>query len=143
MKRYGFVDEAACLCRAICDAASYFMSGRPPELFAGIGRDRIGFPLRYRGSNVPQAWATGAIFAIVQTLVGLAPDAARNRLVVSPALPDWLPNLDIREVRLGSERIDLRLWREHDATRLAVLNKSNITVELNSAALTKFSYKAG
>lgn len=66
--------------RAICDAASYFMSDRLPELFAGVERTATGFPLRYLGSNVPQAWATGAIFAIVQALIGYAPDAPAHRL---------------------------------------------------------------
>jgi len=143
MKRYGFVGESARLCRAICDATSFFMSGRPPELFAGIGRDRIGFPLRYLGSNVPQAWATGAIFAIVQTLAGLEPDAPRNKLRLLPALPDWLPSLRIRRLRIGSEQIDLQVWRDGEATRVEVLNKPNITIEFVSPGVSELSYKVG
>lgn len=142
MKRYGFVREAACLCRAICDATSYFLSGRPPELFAGVARDQIGFPLRYLGSNAPQAWATGAIFAIVQTLVGFEPDASHNRLRVMPALPDWLPSIEIRGLRMGSEQIDLRLWRDGEATQLKVLNKPNVTIDLISPAMIKPGDKA-
>ncbi len=115
-KRYGFAREAAVVSRAICDAASYFMSDRLPELFAGAERTATGFPLRYLGSNVPQAWATGAIFAIVQALIGYAPDAPAHRLRLDPVLPDWLPRLDLHELHIGNYCIDLRIWRDGEAT---------------------------
>jgi glycogen debranching enzyme len=134
MKRYGFSQEAAKVCRAICDAASYFMSGRPPELFAGVSRDQIAFPLRYLGSNVPQAWATGSILAMVQTFIGLRPDGPHNRLLLDPVLPDWLTKLDLRELRVGQQRIDLSLWREGELTRCEVRNAGNLSVEIDSVA---------
>jgi glycogen debranching enzyme len=129
-KRYGFAKEAAVVSRAICDAASYFMSDRLPELFAGLDRAATGFPLRYLGSNVPQAWATGAIFAIVQALIGYAPDAAAHRLALDPALPDWLPELELRGVRIGRHTIDLCFWREGEATLFEAQGDSaGLTVE--------------
>jgi glycogen debranching enzyme len=134
MKRYGFSQEAAKVCRAICDAASYFMSGRPPELFAGVSRDQVAFPLRYLGSNVPQAWATGSILAMVQTFIGLRPDGPHNRLLLDPVLPDWLTKLDLRELRVGQQRIDLSLWREGELTRCEVRNAGNLSVEIDSVA---------
>ncbi len=112
MKRYGFAAEAAKVGRALCDAASYFIANWLPELFAGIGRDEINFPLRYLGSNVPQAWATGAIFAVVQALIGFEPHAPRKRSFVDPVLPDWLPELEMRDLLVGGRRVDLRFWRD-------------------------------
>ncbi len=132
MKRYGFPQQAAKVCHALCDAASYFMSARPPELFAGVGRGQIAFPLRYLGSNVPQAWATGSIVAMVQILTGLQPDAAHNRLLLDPTLPKWLTELEIRELRVGGQRLDLYLWREGESTRCDVRNTGGMAIEINS-----------
>jgi glycogen debranching enzyme len=120
MKRYGFAAQAGEVARAIVDAASYFMSYRLPELFAGTDRSDLGFPQRYLGANVPQAWATGTAFALVQALIGYQPDAPHGRLTLDPTLPDWLPELEIRNLRLGEQRLDLRLRRDADTTRVAV-----------------------
>jgi hypothetical protein len=115
-KRYGFAKEAAAVSRAICDAASYFMSDRLPELFAGLDRRATGFPLRYLGSNVPQAWACGAIFAIVRALIGYAPDGRAHRLGLDPVLSEWLPRLEVDGLRIGKHCINLRFWRDGEAT---------------------------
>jgi glycogen debranching enzyme len=120
MKRYGYIQQAADVSRAVCDAASYFVSNRLPELFARVDRGEIGFPLRYVGANVPQAWATGAIFAIIQALIGFAPDAPRHRLELDPILPDWLVELEVRDLSVGKRRVDLRFWREDESTRFEV-----------------------
>ena len=120
MKRYGFTREAGEVTRAICEAASFFVSDRLPELFAGIDRDTVCFPLRYLGANVPQAWATGTIFALIQALIGFQPDAPRHRLGLDPTLPDWLAELEIRNLSLGADRIDLRFWRAGGTTRFEV-----------------------
>jgi glycogen debranching enzyme len=129
MKRYGFVREAAMVAQAICDAASYFAAHRLPELFAGTGRDEICFPLRYLGSNVPQAWATGALVALLQALIGFQPDAPRRRLQLDPSLPDWLPQLEIRGLRIGGRHIDLYFWRDGEETRFEARNAGDIAVE--------------
>jgi glycogen debranching enzyme len=112
MKRYGLLQEAEKIASAICDAASYFMAGRLPELYAGTERDEIIFPLRYPGSNVPQSWATGALFAIVQALIGFQPDAPHQRLELDPSLPDWLREIEIQGLRLAGHSVDLRFWRD-------------------------------
>jgi glycogen debranching enzyme len=120
MKRYGFAAQAGEVARAICAAASFFMSNRLPELFAGIDRGDVSFPLRYLGANVPQAWATGTVFALIEALIGFKPDAPHGRLEVDPDLPEWLPDLELCDLRLGDRRIDLRFYREGQATRFEV-----------------------
>ncbi|HKF68778.1 MAG TPA: glycogen debranching N-terminal domain-containing protein, partial [Vicinamibacterales bacterium] len=54
-KRYGFAREAARIARDISEAASYFVSYRLPELYAGLERRPGTFPVQYPGANVPQA----------------------------------------------------------------------------------------
>ena len=130
MKRYGFADEAARVAKDVVDAASYFVSYRLPELYAGIARDPLNFPVQYLGANVPQAWAAGCIFHFVQALLGLQADAPNNRLQVDPRLPEWLPDLTLRGLKVGSGTLDLRFWREGNTTRWDVLSQTgNVTVE--------------
>jgi glycogen debranching enzyme len=123
MKRYGFAGEAARVAHDVIDAASNFVSYRLPELYAGVSRDFLTFPVQYVQANVPQAWAASSIFHFVQAMTGLHADAQHNQLNLDPALPDWLPDLTLRGVKVGQDRIDLRFWREGDKTRWDVLNQ--------------------
>ncbi|MBX5467250.1 MAG: amylo-alpha-1,6-glucosidase [Firmicutes bacterium] len=114
--RYGCYAEAGRIARAILDAARLFVSYRLPELFAGVPRDPHGFPVQYLGANVPQAWAAGSVFHLVQALVGLRADAPRGRLWVDPHLPDWLARLELQGLRVGTAVLDLAVERRGEAT---------------------------
>ncbi len=132
MKRYGFHAEASRVAQAVCAAGSYFAGNRLPELFAGIDRQEVSFPVRYLGANVPQAWASGSIFFFIQSLIGFEPDLPRQRLRLDPHLPEWLPDLRINDLRLGDRRIDLRFWREDGVTRVEVAKGDGRGVIANS-----------
>jgi glycogen debranching enzyme len=122
-KRYGFAAEAARVARDISEAASRFASHRLPELYAGIERRPGGFPVQYLGANVPQAWAAGSTFHLLQALLGLRADAPHGHLYVDPDLPSWLPDVTLRGLAVGSSRIDVRFWRETERTRWDVLDR--------------------
>ncbi len=107
--RYGHAEKAGRVARAMFDAAARFQHSRLPEVFAGLDRDPGAFPAQYLGANVPQAWASGAVIHLLASLCGLRPDAARGQLVVSPALPGWLGDVHVRELRVGDASVDLRL----------------------------------
>ena len=120
-KRYGLAREAAQIARAISGAASHFLLNQVPELWAGLKLRTDGFPVQYLGANVPQAWAAGSAFMLVQALLGIEQDAPRGALYVDPWLPPWLPDLTLIDVRLGAHTLDLRFWRDGDVTRHEVL----------------------
>jgi glycogen debranching enzyme len=122
-KRYGFAAEAGRVARDISEAASRFASHRLPELYAGIERRPGGFPVQYLGANVPQAWAAGSAFHLLQALLGVHADAPHGRLYVDPDLPRWLPDVTLRGLAVGSSRVDLRFWREDERTRWDVLDR--------------------
>src|SRR5262249_24489226 len=103
--------------RDVSEAASFFVSYRLPELFAGIARQPHTFPVLYPGANVPQAWAAGTVFHLLQAILGLQADAPHGRLCVDPDLPGWLPDVALHGLRVGSAQVDLRCWREADRTR--------------------------
>ena len=59
---------------------------------------------------MPQAWAAGSIFRLIAILCGIhaTTDRSGSRLYVDPALPDWLPELTIRNLRAGDGAAGLR-----------------------------------
>lgn len=137
-KRYGFAEEAAMIARDISEAGRYFLLNRLPELYAGIERGPGTFPVQYLGANVPQAWAAGSVFHLLRAILGLDADAPKNRLYVDPVLPPWLPDLTIRQLRIGKALLDLRFWREGAVTRHEVLAmQGDVRVEARDASRTK------
>jgi glycogen debranching enzyme len=113
-KRYGLAREANQVIRAVFDAIERFDAYRPPEVFAGLRRQGdMDFPVLYPGgANIPQAWATGSIFHMLRTILGLRADARRRRLYVYPTLPDWLSDIELRRLCVGHCTITIRFWRE-------------------------------
>jgi glycogen debranching enzyme len=112
MARYGLHAEAHEVARGLLDAAVRFDCYRLPEVFAGLTRAPNSFPVQYRGANIPQAWAAGAVFQIVQAMLGLEADFPNRRLYVDPCLPEWLPSLRLRGLQVGPVRLDLSAWRD-------------------------------
>ena len=109
-RRYGHDAEAAQVALGMFEATERFQANRLPELFAGLPRDAGSFPVQYLGASVPQAWAAGSIFRIVAILCGIhaTSDKTGSRLYVDPALPEWLPELTIRNLRAGDGAAGLR-----------------------------------
>ncbi|HZZ89806.1 MAG TPA: hypothetical protein VFE13_15875, partial [Caulobacteraceae bacterium] len=86
-------------------------------------------PVQYKGANVPQAWAAGSCFCLLSALLGFQPDAPEKKLYLDPALPDWLPDLHVRDLRLNAKAFDIRFWREGEATRWEVTKGDAAMVE--------------
>jgi glycogen debranching enzyme len=111
--RYGHGAEGGQIARALFDAAGRFQYRRLPEVYGGLARDEGSFPVQYLGANVPQAWASGAVIHLLRALLGLEPDAANKRLVLRPALPDWLDEIELTNLRVGDASVDLRVTRNN------------------------------
>jgi glycogen debranching enzyme len=129
-KRYGFADECARVARDIFEAASYFEGYRLPELYAGLVRRPGSFPVQYLGANIPQAWAAGSVFQLIQAILGLRGDAPRNRLTVHPSLPHWLPTVQLEGLDVGRTRLTLKFWREGEVSRWEVLEQDGPRIEV-------------
>ncbi len=123
MRRYGATEAMNRVAKAILDAQAGFDRYRLPELFAGLQREETSFPVQYLGANIPQAWAAGAIFMLLRAILGIEADAPHGRLVVAPALPDWLPRLNLENLRVGDARLHLRFWREGDISRWELIDQ--------------------
>jgi glycogen debranching enzyme len=81
----------------LLDAAMTDPAGRLPELFAGFDRaatpDLVGYPV----ACAPQAWASGTILHVVQSLLRLEPDTSAPRL--GPT--ELGPRLTLHGARVG------------------------------------------
>lgn len=116
-RRYGYAKEAARIAEAMFSVASSFQSYHLPELFAGLPRTPRSFPVQYPDANVPQGWAAGSVFMLLQALLGMRADAAHGRLLLDPYLPEWLPGLSLRGLAVGRARFDLDVRRDGDEAR--------------------------
>ncbi len=128
-KRYGFSAEAARIARDISEAGSHFKMNSLPELYTVAERSQSTFPVQYLGANVPQAWAAGAVFHLLQAMLGFSPDGARGKLYVDPALPAWLPDITLIDVCAAGTRFDIRFFRDGGSTKYEVLRGDASAVE--------------
>lgn len=123
--RYGLHDRVEQIARAQFEAASLFEFHRLPELFGGHPRDdEHPFPAVYPNTSSPQAWSASAVFSLLQAMLGLYPYAPLKMLVVDPHLPAWLPELTVRDLRVGKARVTIGFRRGKDGrTSYRILDK--------------------
>ena len=110
------------------EAASHFLLNQMPELYAGLTRAPVGFPVQYVGANVPQAWAAGSVFMTLRAILGLQPSGKEATLVVNPVLPKWLPDVTLLGLRVGTESFDIRFERTGEDTSFHVLRGNAVSV---------------
>ena len=65
---------------------------------------------------------------LLQAMLGLQQDAPRGKLYIDPALPDWLPEITLSDLRLGRRQFDIRFWRDGDKTQWQVLKGNRDSV---------------
>jgi glycogen debranching enzyme len=114
------------------EASTFMESGRLPELFAGFSRQQGYPPTPCPNACAPQAWAAGAVFLILQACLGLEIVAAENLVrFVHPLLPDQVPVIRIRGLKVGSAFLDLELRKRSDTVDVSVIRRiGDIEVEV-------------
>lgn len=116
LRRYGFTERLCELAAGLLDVAEMFANYRLPEVFTGHGNDeRHPFPGVYPQANAPQAWSAAALPLMLQMILGLYPYAPLRLLFASPALPEWLPELTLENIRVGQATVSLRFYRDAQA----------------------------
>jgi glycogen debranching enzyme len=113
--RYGIKQEALRLFTALYDLSQNVRLNRLPELICGFPRvDKQG-PTLYPVACSPQAWAAGSLFMMLEACLGLRIDApSRSVRFEYPILPEFIKELTIQNLRVGSALIDLTLHRYPD-----------------------------
>lgn len=124
IQRYGGYESCLKIIEGLFRASMRMDYLRLPELFCGFRRTRFDDPVPYPVACSPQAWSSGSIFLIVQSMLGLAPDAPRGVLYINnPYLPPWLEQVGLRGMRVGDTRLGLLFRREGDSIVFSVTEK--------------------
>jgi glycogen debranching enzyme len=124
LKRYGFHEETGRVVHDVLEAAQRFAGYRLPELFCGFPRETSPDPVPYPVACSPQAWAAGAPFLFLESMLGLRAHADRGELELAhPHLPDWLRQVTITNLRVGEASVDLLFHRWRGTTSAEVLRK--------------------
>ena len=123
--RYGYRDQANAIAAAMLEATAYFRDSRLPELFCGFNRADSPYPVPYPVACVPQAWAAGSLFQLLRTMLGMQPDARAKQLdLISPSLPEWLPEVRIENMRVGEAVVDLLFRGGNGSTGVEILRRT-------------------
>lgn len=108
MARYAERSEVVRILSQMHEAAVHF-GFRLPELFCGFQRAPGESPIPYPVACMPQAWAAGSVFMLLQAVLGLSIDGATKEIRLErPALPPDVHELRLRGLPLGERRVDLR-----------------------------------
>jgi glycogen debranching enzyme len=125
--RYGRKEAAVRLLQALFEAAVNF-DMRLPELFCGFQRRRGERPTAYPVACLPQAWAAGSPFMMLEACLGVTIDAAQREVrVTEPMLPEGIDWLEIGDLRVGSASVTLT-FRRVDGKVVASADRSDVRV---------------
>ena len=100
-------------------AATYMDLRRLPELFCGFERQKGHGPTLYPVACSPQAWASATPFTLLEASLGLQFDPFKGEIQLrNPRLPEFLDEVLLRDLQLGSSRVDLRVRRHNETVSL-------------------------
>jgi glycogen debranching enzyme len=130
LRRFGFDSRAHDLAQAMFDLAGLYPGYRVPECIGGYPRRPASAPAAYPRANAPQLWNVCAYPLLVHTLLGLQPVAPLDLLVVDPALPSWLPEVVLHDLRLAGATATLRFWRSAEGSSHVEILKKRGTLRI-------------
>jgi glycogen debranching enzyme len=119
LARYDHRRSIEPLFEALFNAANYMDQRRLPELFCGFQRERGHGPTLYPVACSPQAWASATPFTLLEASLGLEFDPFKGEIRLrNPRLPKFLDEVMLRDLRLSSSSVDLRVRRHGDSVSL-------------------------
>jgi glycogen debranching enzyme len=111
LSRYGERDGVVNMTANLFETANTFEM-RLPELFCGFPRMAGEPPVAYPVACLPQAWAAGSIFMMLQACLGLTVDGWNHEVhVTDPRLPIGIDWLAVDGLRIGGDKVDLTFER--------------------------------
>lgn len=110
--RYGEKHATLQVLSGLFDAARKFELFRLPEVFCGLPKTRGGSPTPYPVACAPQAWASGAVFLLIQAALGISVNASERLIQLDrPTLPGEIDQLEVRRLRCADASVDLLFSR--------------------------------
>jgi len=132
LARYGLKTEVLRVFRGLFEAAGYMDLRRLPELFCGFPWRKLNAPTLYPVACVPQAWASTAVFALVQASLGIGFDKGASEIRFDrPVLPEFLDELHLRGLQAKHGTADVLLCRhDGDVTLNITRRQGNVPIVL-------------
>ncbi len=125
MAQYGFKDEAAMVMTGLFNTAIHVDLQRLPELFCGFERRLGQEPTLYPVACSPQAWASGAVFMLLQACIGLKFSSRKPEICFHrPHLPDYIDSIRISRLKVKNGEVDLILRRHTHEVGIHVIRKT-------------------
>ena len=124
LARYGLQSKCLRLFESLFRASNFFELHRLPELFCGFQLRPGEGPTSYPVACSPQAWAAGAVFLLLDSLLNLTVDA--RQMVVEfrePRLPADLGSLEFENLCVGPGSVDIILRRYRDDVGVEVVDR--------------------
>ncbi len=92
--------------------ASKAFDDRMPELLCGFERQTDEPPIAYPVACMPQAWAAGSAFMMLQAALGLSIDADRREVRFNrPRLPAGVEFIRIKQLAVAGSEVDIEIRR--------------------------------
>lgn len=125
LAQYRFKDRALKILTGLFDTSIKMDLHRLPELFCGFERLPGQGPTLYPVACSPQAWASGAVFYLLQACLGMrfAADPPQLRFE-HPQLPDYLERLELKNIQLDNGVVDLSCRRRGQDVAIHVTRKT-------------------
>lgn len=121
LAHYGMKESAGRILTGLFDAVSRLPEFRMPELFCGFPRRAGEVPVSFPSACTPQAWASGAVFLMLQACLGIEIDAAAKLVQVrSPYLPKWLDHVIVKDLCVGDGHASLDFQRTEDCVGVSM-----------------------
>jgi glycogen debranching enzyme len=121
LTRYGLKQEVAKILTGLFDASLFVDLHALPELFCGFRRRPDIGPTLYPVACVPQSWASASVFLLVQACLGLSIQGQESQISFSyPVLPEFLSQVRIKNLRVGTASVDLRVLRHPEDVAIHV-----------------------
>jgi glycogen debranching enzyme len=110
--RYGLQDGVVKIFRGLFEAAGYMDLRRLPELFCGFPSRKLSAPTLYPVACIPQAWASAAVFGLIQASFGIGFDQQTGEIRFDrPILPGFLDHIQLRQLKTKRGSADILLRR--------------------------------
>ncbi|MDB5457065.1 MAG: amylo-alpha,6-glucosidase [Caulobacter sp.] len=128
LARYGERDGVVQMLSGLFETAAHYEM-RLPELFCGFPRFPGEPPVAYPVACLPQAWAAGSAFMMLQACLGVSVDGWRGEVHVSGArLPIGIDRLSIESLGVGGRLTNL--WFERTGPHILARGGRDDTVPI-------------
>ena len=127
MSRYGLTQGVERLLGGLFDLSIQVDLHRLPELICGFPRKPGEGPILYPVACAPQAWAAGAVFLLLQACLGISFHGTDREIrFTHPSLPEFLPAIQIKNLRIGNVSADLEFTRTESDVMINVTRKDDL-----------------